>query len=204
MFKKSLAALVMAGAAASAHAASVSGAMDLQVELPEVLVLYHWTDVGIEFNPIVKGVGTGRGVGRYDLTKDAIEVLDSDSGEAADLTDERLATTTVLNNQASTNDVAVTLKDAWAVRSISSNGVKLKIENEDQDHIHDDDPTSKVKTKDAKVKNGMGPAAEEIDLASKWQPTQGDITFNLDLSEAKKVGLHKSAGQTFRLTLTAK
>ncbi|WP_147285090.1 hypothetical protein [Moraxella ovis] len=207
MFKKSLAALVMAGAAASAHADSVSGTMDLQVQLPEVLVLYHWTNAGIEFNPIVKGIGVGRGVGTYGLNQDTIEVLDNNSESAADLTDDPLVTTTVLNNQADTNKVTVTLKDAWAVRSISNDGVKLKVENTDSTHLHDGDRNSKVKTENVKVKSSDAvtkTAEEEIELNSKWKPIKGDITFDLDFSEAKKAGLHKSDDQTFTLTLTAK
>lgn len=205
MLKKLITALAVVGASVSAANAATSGNVDLQVKLPEVLVLYHWDKAGIELNPVEIAEATGIGTGKYDFKSTNIEVLDNNNGvDMAELTDQPMAIAGLKDGRPDANIIAVTLKDSWAVRSLTQNGVKLAIENTGTDSTDHVNGNSKVVTKDAKVQSANVTAGDSIDLASKWEPTKGDITFNLDLSGATKSGLHKSAGETFTLTLTSK
>ncbi|WP_432481386.1 hypothetical protein [Moraxella sp. ZY200743] len=181
---------------ATAQVNSISGSMDLQVELPDVLVLYHWQTVGIEFHSAIRNVAIGCGTGIGNFGRPDIEIKDNDSINGADLTDDQLVTTSTPNTK-SENKISVTLKDAWAVRSISENGVKLSIWNSDDTHKSDSDPTSIVKTENVKVKSngGSGPSIDLVD--SKWTPTKGDITFDLNFEQVKKQGCINQMGRLF-------
>lgn len=201
MLKKLMLATAIVGATIStASAATVTGDVDLQVKLPEVLVLYHWDKAGIEFRPDKHEVVTGKGAGTYDLTGNAITVADADGNlTGAGVTDEVMNTDTV-PNFANATTIPVVLKDAWAVRTLTTNGnAALSIANTDANHLLD---TSAVVTKNAKVQATGVAAGTNITIPSKWEPTKGDISFDLDLSGAKRAGLHESAGSTFTLTLT--
>lgn len=203
MLKKLMTTLVVGASISTANAAvlttqDASGNLDLKVNLPQTLVLYHWSNAGIEFfpaNPVAYASGKGAGLGQ--LTETSIDVSDQDalggSGSSS------LSTIQTPNGQAD-NKISVTLKNAWAVRSLTENGtVNLAITNPDPEHKKDG---SVVSTTNVKVTSAGKNAGNSVQLESKWAPTQGDITFDLDLSKATKAGLHESDGDTFTLTLT--
>lgn len=201
MLKKLLLATAIVGATIStASAAEVTGDVDLQVKLPEVLVLYHWDKAGIEFDPKTYNITTGKGAGTYDFNLANIEVDVNANQNGAGITDDPMVLGNV-TGRANDATIPVTLKDAWAVRTLTTNGkAKLAIANQNAEHKKGA-TNSVVVTKDAKVKQG-GEHNTEIELASKWAPTTGDITFDLDLSGATQAGLHESNNSTFTLTLT--
>lgn len=211
MLTKLVTALAVVGASVSVANAqqSVSGTVDFKVNMPSVLVLYHWDEAGVDFRPQVEAQISGHGVEQ--VNAGGAEVLVATNNNTANvltLTDEALSATQFKGQDART--VKVTLQDAWAVRSISENGVELSVETTDQAHKNESDPTSVINVKNTKVKSAgavgitIGTGAEKIELPSKWEPIKGDITFDLDLSDAKKSGLYTSQGQTFTLTLKAK
>lgn len=203
MLKKLMLATAIVGATIStASAATVTGDVDLQVKLPEVLVLYHWDKAGIEFNPKTYDIPTGVGTGTYDFGANDITVADNNTDEGAGLRDIPMNTDGVTGRPNGTI-IPVTLKDAWAVRTLTENGkAKLAITNPDTQHKKGT-TGSVVSTQEAKVQTRDAPAGENITIPSKWAPTTGDITFNLDLSAATQAGLHVSDGSTFTLTLSS-
>lgn len=211
MLTKLVTALAVVGASvsvANAQQKTVSGTVDFKVNMPSVLVLYHWKEAGIDFQPQVEAQISGHGVEQADAGEASVLVTaNNNTANVLGLDDEQLSATRFKGNDAQT--VKVTLQDAWAVRSISENGVELSVETTDKAHMNGVDPTSVINVENTKVKSagaeGDGQrGAETINLPSKWEPIKGDITFDLDLSGAKKSGLYTSTGKTFTLKLTAK
>ncbi|WP_323843508.1 hypothetical protein [Moraxella sp. Pampa] len=212
MLTKLVTALAVVGASvsvANAQQKTVSGTVDFKVNMPSVLVLYHWDEAGIDFQPQVEAQISGHGVEQVDAGEANVSVTtNNNTANVLALNDEALSATQFKGHDAQT--VKVTLQDAWAVRSISENGVELIVETTDKAHKNDLDPTSVINVENTKVKSteavgvDTGIGADRIQLPSKWVPIKGDITFDLDLSGAKKSGLYASQGQTFTLKLSAK
>ena len=174
--------------------------------LPEVLVLYHWDDV------LLNLTDTGRVI-NDNTTRTGTAALGSTAasitGPAVSTTADTLATS-----------VAVTLKDAWAVRNLSTGtGVTLTLENPNSKLLSVTDQTSFLTTTGALLESvntkviGSKKAAT-LNIASGWAAVSGDITFNLDLSKANSSGEYNTRGlaaaaadntkDTFKLTLTGK
>ena len=186
--------------------AAVTGTTDFRVVLPEVLVLYHWDDV------LLNLTDTGRVI-NDNTTRTGTAALGSTAasitGPAVSTTADTLATS-----------VAVTLKDAWAVRNLSTGtGVTLTLENPNSKLLSVTDQTSFLTTTGALLESvntkviGSKKAAT-LNIASGWAAVSGDITFNLDLSKANSSGEYNTRGlaaaaadntkDTFKLTLTGK
>ncbi|STZ07974.1 Uncharacterised protein [Moraxella caprae] len=202
MLKKLLLATAIVGATIStASADNVSGTMNLKVTLPEILVLYHWQEAGIQFEPNKYDMPTGKGAGTYDFAGN-IQVADNDgNADGAGVSDTPMNLNDITGRTNATT-IPVVLKNSWAVRTLTENGkAKLAIANTKAEHKKGDD--SVVLTKEAKVSQG-NKSGTEIELDSKWAPTTGDITFDLDLTGATKAGLHQADDATFTLKLTGK
>lgn len=215
LFSKIALATATVSIASFASAASVSGSTDFRVTLPEILVLYHWDDAHLTLTDV-------------DVTPDN----DSDAREISDETTRDLRaglanspytiTTDVKTDEPSDatvlgDTVAVTLKNSWAVRSLSSGDVTLTLDNTGERNtlINQFNPESKIITQDAKLKSASGEGSS-ITIPSGWKAVSGDINFTLDLSNANHSGEYNTRGKlgkaedtaednakdTFLLTLT--
>ena len=201
--KLAVSALVLS-VASVASAASVSGTTDFRVTLPEVLVLYHWDDV------LLNLTDTGRVI-NDNTTRTGTAALGS---TAASITGPAVSTTA----DALATSVAVTLKNAWAVRNLSTgNGVSLALTNPNPKLLGVVDKTSYLTTTGAALtseNSKVTGTGATLTIASGWAPVSGDITFNLDLSKANSSGEYNTRGlavvaadntkDTFLLTLTGK
>ena len=184
--------------------AAVTGTTDFRVVLPEVLVLYHWDDVLLNLTDtgrVINDATTRTGTTALGSTTASI------TGPAVSTTADALATS-----------VAVTLKNAWAVRNLSTgNGVSLALTNPNPKLLGVVDNTSYLTTTGAALtstNSKVSGTGATLTIASGWAPVSGDITFNLDLSKANSSGEYNTRGlavvaadntkDTFLLTLTGK
>ena len=184
--------------------AAVTGTTDFRVVLPEVLVLYHWDDVLLNLTDtgrVINDATTRTGTAALGSTTASI------TGPAVSTTADALATS-----------VAVTLKDAWAVRNLSTGtGVTLTLTNPNPTLLSVADKTSLLTTTGAALtstNSKVSGTGATLTIASGWAPVLGDITFNLDLSKANHSGEYNTRGlavvaadntkDTFLLTLTGK
>lgn len=212
-------ALTTAVMGTTAHAKSVSGSVDFRVTLPEVLVLYHWDDAHLTLTDNVADVAndsdTDREISDATTRELTAELNASSHTITGDVTRSPIAN---LDN----STIAVTLKNAWAVRALSSADVKLKIEEKNPKLLSVEAGAgvtdSFILVKDTKIVKGSASAVKDADLSlpSGWELSMGDIQFNLDLSNAKHIGEYNTrntAGKasdaqeltdTFLLTLTGK
>lgn len=193
--------------------AAISGSTDFRVTLPEILVLYHWDDAHL----ILEEVAT-------------TSANDSDAREISDPTTRELTANlgsdsyTINNNDVNTTSAAfptsisVTLKNAWAVRNLSTaNGVNLALTNPNSTLTSVADQTSSVTTSNAVLESAglTGSGSNTVTIDSGFAPVLGDIKFDLDLTGADSAGEYNTrntagaAGpaddgtDTFLLTLTA-
>ena len=209
--KLAVSALVLSVASA-ASAAPVNGSTDFRVVLPEVLVLYHWDDVVLNL--------TGGSIAQNDGTL-------TRTGTAA------IGATTATIDSPAINATAdalkakmkVTLKDAWAVRNLSTTtGVSLALTNPNSKLTSTVDKTSFLTTTGAVLESASDKVtapkkAATLSIASGWTPVTGDIVFDLDLSQANSSGEYNTRGaagttgagpagsqatDSFLLTLTGK
>ncbi len=200
--KLAVSALVLS-VASVASAASVSGSTDFRVTLPEILVLYHWEDAHLKLtaaNSVVNSnptreLETTLTGGSYNFNSNPIEVV----GQSA-------------TNPLANNIIDVTLKESWAVRSLSTGNVKLALTNPNpilKDVVNGE---SKITITEPKLVYNTTEAIEQS-IPSGWTAVKGDIKFKLDLSAATKSGEHNTRGaggkntapgtdDTFLLTLT--
>ena len=188
--------------------AAVTGTTDFRVVLPEVLVLYHWDDVLLNLTDtgrVINDATTRTGTAAIGSTTASI------TGPAVSTAADALATS-----------VAVTLKDAWAVRNLSTGtGVSLALTNPNPKLLGVVDKTSYLTTTGAALTSAnskVSGTGATLTISSGWAPVLGDITFNLDLSKANHSGEYNTRGlagvaantpvgngtDTFLLTLTGK
>ena len=184
--------------------AAVTGTTDFRVVLPEVLVLYHLDDVLLNLTDtgrVINDATTRTGTTALGSTTASI------TGPAVSTTADALATS-----------VAVTLKDAWAVRNLSTGtGVTLTLTNPKPKLLGVVDNTSYLTTTGAALtstNSKVSGTGASLTIASGWAPVLGDITFDLDLSKANHSGEYNTRGlavvaadntkDTFLLTLTGK
>lgn len=211
LFSKIALATATVSIASFASAASVNGSTDFRVTLPEILVLYHWDDAHL----ILENTNTNS-ANNDGSTRDVTLPFDAAKHEIN--TD--VITTSATNLD--TGTVAVKLKNAWAVRSLSSGTVELKLENPKNtlysvalgDQSGDSIITIGSPTLNtvATSVDGTNTGTPTLNIKSGWQPVTGDIDFTLDLTEANHAGEYNTRGvtgknttsedDTFLLTLT--
>ncbi|MGB0865375.1 MAG: hypothetical protein ACPGSC_02640 [Granulosicoccaceae bacterium] len=190
--KKTLLSLAVAGLLSSPlQAASVSGAMDLSVTMPEILVLYHFDSVQIDLtdaNNQAVSEGAAANVTIATSAAPATGALSIDG------------TTPTLPAQ---ETVTVTLTDAWAIRSISSADVEVSGSIENATLTHTTAATSTIGVSNLSLEAG-GSTGAAVTLAPQWAVQKGNISFDLSLATASHAGTYTSGGttDTFLLTLT--
>lgn len=193
-----------------ASAASVSGSTNFKVTVPEILVLYHWDEAHLTLQSATTTAAN-----------------DSDSHEISDATvrtgTANLSTASpysITGDVATTDsystlggNVSVVLKNAWAVRSISSGNVSLALTEQSGSYTLKNvaDSTATIAITDAKLKHGTDASNATLSLAPGWAPKMGNIEFKMNLSGVTKSGTYTSNGaasptdetdDTFLLTLT--
>ncbi len=199
--------------ASFASAASISGSTDFRITLPEILVLYHWDDAHLILEDL-----------------ETTTANDSDPREVSDDRDHNLTATIGVNayeiiqnpvkvdtysELSSGNTVEVTLKESWAVRSLSTGNVTLALTNTENVLKNVTVDTSTITTTNAVLVSNTTPSGSvTIEIPSGWEATKGDINFTLNLTNANHSGeyntrgtpgaeiLGNEANDTFLLTLT--
>lgn len=212
--KLAVSALVIS-VASMASAASVSGSTDFRVTLPEVLVLYHWDDAHLTLTDIVTPTAGNDSDAREisdTTTRDLTEVLGKNAYTITGDVNTTIPST--FQDSATTN---VTLKNAWAVRSISSGDVTLGLSVQQDTLKNVNNQKSTIIVSEAKLTStgtGIGGSDTAMTIPSGWQGVQGDINFTLDLANANNSGEYNTRGiagvadesanatDTFLLTLT--
>lgn len=201
--KLAVSALVLSVASVASAAASVKGGTDFRVTLPEILVLYHWNDAHLTLtadnsvfgSDVTRELEASLTGGTYNFNTNPINV-DAQS----------------LTNPLANNIIDVTLKDSWAVRSLSTRNVKLALSNPNPILKDVVDGASQITITEPKLVYNST-EADEQSIPSGWTAVKGDIKFKLDLSAATKSGEHNTRGDagkniapgtndTFLLTLT--
>lgn len=190
---------------ASLASAAESGTTDFRVTLPETLVLYHWEDAHLILTSVnsVVSDATDREATLALGTSPYIINTDVDVNTTPNALDD---------------EVNVTLKNSWAVRSLSNGAVKLDLVVQDSTLINETEATSTIEVQNAVLASTgtdvTGSDTASMTIPSGWTPVMGDINFNLDLTAANnsgeyntrgvagKAGTPGSATDTFLLTLT--
>lgn len=203
-------------AVAAPAPASISGSTDFRVTLPEVLVLYHWDDAHLILQDVVTTTAANDSDAR-EISDNSTRNLTDDLGKSAYAITGDVNTTipSTFLNSASTN---VTLKNAWAVRSISTNNVTLGLLVQQPTLKNVNRAASVIEVGGAKLNSTgagvSGSGTSTMKIPSGWQGVQGDINFTLDLTNANSSGEYNTRGlaslaaetdngtDTFLLTLT--
>jgi len=203
--KPLLAAAVTALTLSSAHAGSISGSMDLKVNMPEILVLYHFDEV--EINLEAATVSTPAN------DSDNYEISEGNAGTVTGPMGAPLTGALNIDGSGGPTDGAanqtleVTLTDAWAIRSVSTGDVTVSGSIQTGTLTHTDDASATIGV-GAMELAANGTSGASVTLAPQWGLQKGDISFELDLSSANKAGSYVSAAaaddgtDTFLLTLT--
>lgn len=202
---------------ASAATSQISGSTDFRVTLPEILVLYHWDDAHLVLQELASTTAANDSDAR-EISDAREHNLTANIATGSYNIEQNPVATTANTERTSNNKVAVTLKDAWAVRSLSSAPVKLALTNPNNILKNVTDSKSTIVTEGAVLTSkGTGVAnsnTASITIPSGWAPVTGDIKFNLDLANANHSGEYNTRGtagaandqqdgsDTFLLTLT--
>lgn len=207
LFSKVALATATVSIASFASAASISGSTDFRVTLPEILVLYHWDDAHLILTDVTTTPGN-----------------DSDAREISDNTTRDLTAglsagdnTYLINTAVNSNEptgttvlgdkISVTLKDSWAVRSLSSGDVTLALDNTGERNtlINQFNADSKIITEEAKLVSTSSNEGEgtTLTIPSGWTAVSGDINFKLNLASANNSGQYNTRGSAVKATDSA-
>lgn len=197
MKKLVLIAALTAGMTTASYAQqTVSGTTNFRVIVPEILVLYHWDDAVLNLTaPADEFVYNDGTPATNSLNKNVGSTSATIIGTAVD-------TTTVPFGFNTNDKLDVTLKNSWAVRSISSADVKLKIENPNPTLTRvggSEIVKTSLPTLNSDSATG-GNDTLEVTLPSQWAAISGDIKFKLNLTGATKPGEYNSHGTAYGLT----
>ncbi|MUG31301.1 hypothetical protein [Psychrobacter sanguinis] len=214
--KIALATATISIASVASAANSISGSTDFRVTLPEILVLYHWDDAHLTLTDVTTSP---------ENDSDPREISDATTRDLSaglsaanpylitgDVNSNEPTGTTVLGDK-----ISVTLKNSWAVRSLSSGDVTLALDNtgDRATLINQFNAASKITTENAKLKSTAGEGTT-LTIPSGWTAVTGDINFDLNLALANNSGEYNTRGvagqagnttednakDTFLLTLT--
>lgn len=197
LFSKIALATATVSIASFASAASISGSTDFRVTLPEILVLYHWDDAHLTLTDNITTTPANDSDPR-EISDAATRDLSANM-EATDLTFQGKDVTTTSPIAKFKSDVVnVTLKNSWAVRSLSSAPVTLELTNENSTLSNVTVPASTIETQDAVLASDAtginGNNTPTVTIPSGWKPVMGDINFKLDLTNANNSGEYNTHG----------
>lgn len=205
LFSKITLATATVSIASFASAASISGSTDFRVTLPEILVLYHWDDAHLILTDVTTTPGND---------SDAREISDAATHDlTAPLADSSYTLTGAVNSNEPTgttvlgDKISVTLKDSWAVRSLSSGNVTLALDNSGDRNtlINQFNADSKIITEEAKLVSAASSEGEgtTLTIPSGWTAVSGDINFKLNLASANNSGQYNTRGSAVKATDSA-
>lgn len=177
--------------ASMASAASVSGSTDFRVTLPEILVLYHWDDAHLILQDIATTSGNDSDAGREISDVTSRTLTDTLGKSPYEIVGTGAVNTDVPTN--ALNKVNVTLKNSWAVRSLSSGDVTLALTNPNA-VLTNVGGTSTITTSKATLVGGAGTDGISKSIPSGWAAVTGDINFDLDLTTANAPGEYNTWG----------
>lgn len=218
--KLAVSALALSVASVASAAAPISGSTDFRVTLPEVLVLYHWDDAHLILEEIA--TTTANDSDAREISDTSTHDLTATLGEGPYTISGDVSTTAPTGTNSVNGVVNVTLKNSWAVRSLSSAPVKLALTNPNPTLKHETVAASTIAivADSAKLDSaGTGVAnsgSANITIPSGFAPVFGDIVFDLNLANANNSGSYNTRGasnatpapdsangtDTFLLTLT--
>lgn len=211
IFRKLAVSALALSIASVSSAASISGSTDFRVILPEILVLYHWDDAVLTLTDVATTAANDSDP--REISDNITRTGSIELGTATATINTDVATAAPANTLATT--VAVTLRNAWAVRSLSSAPVSLALTNPNPNLLSVVDRTSTISTSNASLSSGSLSGAT-VAIPSGFAPVLGDITFDLNLTGANSSGEYNTRGiagaapdtvagnatDTFLLTLT--
>lgn len=204
--KKLLLSAAILSLVTTSNAANVNGNVKFSVEVPEILVLYHWNSAHLNLTaPTNKFVYSNS-----DRTKDK-EIGSTGDAEITG----NVVTTTVPTGFSATDTLKVKLVNSWAIRSISDkkvqlalttpNGVTLTKVGATGSTIAIGSPVLKSTSASPAVPAG----ATSLTFNPGWTPKLGNIEFTLNLASANSKGTYTTSGaasggndNTFNLELS--
>lgn len=218
--KLAVSALALSVASVASAAAPISGSTDFRVTLPEVLVLYHWDDAHLILEEIA--TTTANDSDAREISDTSAHDLTATLGAGPYTISGDVSTTAPTGTNSVNGVVNVTLKNSWAVRSLSSAPVKLALTNPNPTLIHETVAASTIaivadSAKLASAGTGVtNSGSANITIPSGFAPVFGDIVFDLNLANANNSGSYNTRGasnatpapdsangkDTFLLTLT--
>ncbi|MEE9906124.1 hypothetical protein [Chlorobium sp.] len=174
-----------AQAVVAAPGASTSGETNVQVSVPEFIILHYYSDLTLNFAAPTQSVKEG--------AKAWDDVAWSTGTYEGDIS---LSDVKGVNSE---DKVLVNLNNLWAVRGFSGSGNALiSIENKQADMANDE---SVITMSDLKVtRNGKSEKELEVPLngISTANATKGGVTMTLDFSKTTISGMHK--GGVYKIT----
>ncbi len=201
-YKAALLSLAAAGLLSTpVQAASVSGSVDLKVNMPEILVLYHVDEIEINLADAQAATAATDHV-----VSETTAAITGTMG--APISAALTIAGTDAAHSSTTNNINVSLTDAWAVRSLSSDDVVISGVINTDTLQHETDTDSEIGVSNLTLTSGAATPATSLALAPQWDLQKGGISFTLDLSAADHAGAYTSAAtpadatDTFLLTLT--
>ena len=211
--KIALATATVSIASFASAANSISSSTDFRVTLPEILVLYHWDDAHL--------------ILENNANNSAINDASTRDVTLPFAATHELNTDVVTTSTTKIDDgtIAVKLKNAWAVRSLSSGTVQLELTNPKKTLYSATNAALGGETGNSIITigsptlntvatsvEGTNTATTTLKIKSGWEPVMGDIDFTLDLTKANHAGEYNtravagkntnSEDDTFLLTLT--
>jgi len=195
MLAIAVAALVGVPLAPTTQAAAV-GATDVDITLPDIVILHYFSDVDVEISNGALGTFLTGSLGDSTIVE-TTPVLAA-GGFTQDLS---ISPTSALTGSPSA--AVLTLQNAWAVRAISLAGgvnTELAIANTD-DTLDHTLTTATITVTGVAVDDGANNGAT-IQFASPGlvSPAVGDVELTLDLTNATNAGVYENA--IFTLTAT--
>ncbi len=186
-YKAALLSLAAAGLlSTSVQAASVNGETKLTVNMPEILVLYHFDEIEIDLT----------GPAATAVPQTAALSVTAALGTNISTEADTLGASGAVNPLTSSNNMTVNIEGAWAVRSLSSANVSITGSIQNGTLAHESGTVGQEITV-------SGLTLSTNSVAPGWSLATGDMTFSLDLSGATAAGAYTTAGtDTFLLTLT--
>lgn len=219
--KLAVSALALSVASAASAAVTISGSTDFRVTLPEVLVLYHWDDAHLILEEIATTTAANDSDAR-EISDTSAHDLTATLGAGPYTISGDVSATAPTGTNSVNGIVNVTLKNSWAVRSLSSAPVKLALTNPNPTLKHETVAASTIaivadSAKLASAGTGVtNSGSANITIPSGFAPVFGDIVFDLNLANANNSGSYNTRGasnatpapdsangtDTFLLTLT--
>jgi hypothetical protein len=169
--------------------AQASGASDLDITLPDIVVLHYFSDIDIDISAAALGTFL------YGTASGEIAINEGTAAPAAGgFTQDLTMTATAPTGDPSAVDL--TLQNAWAVSSVRLWGAgaqtEVRISITDATLTHGASGDTITISSGEVSSGGLGPAASiQFDPTGLFTPRYGDVTLELDLTNATWGGVYE-------------